>query len=204
MRQEPPVSPPPSTSCLLPIWLLLEPQVRITWYLFYCVWFISLSNVLKVLPCCSRCKNFLRSGGLHSIWYVNITFCLSIHLLINTGLFLCFDYCDKCHEHRCTNICWSSWSHLFWIYTQKWSCCILFIFSRNICTVFHSSCAIWHSHHNAPGSCFCAPSATLPSFFVLNESQPSRCKFHLSFFMYYKSSQFYIIHSFNLHLSYVQ
>ena len=67
---------------------------------------------------------------------------LSIHMLMDIRLVLCFDYCKYfCYEHWSTCIFFSNCSFV-WIYAQEWDCSSFgsstFSFLRNLHTILHS------------------------------------------------------------------
>lgn len=102
--------------------------------------------------CCSVCHHFLPSGLNNISLYVYVTFCLPIHLMIDS----LFSYLDSCVcrtlvrtlcTHICTHICLSPYFQSFWVdrYSEL-NCWIihansLFNFLRNS-TLFSMTAAL--------------------------------------------------------------
>lgn len=87
-------------------------------YLFFCVWFVSFSIMCWSFIHVVAYVNFLPYWGwMIFSFYVEISFCLSIHPSMALGLFPAFDYCELgCCEHGCTNVCGSPCFHFLWVY----------------------------------------------------------------------------------------
>lgn len=95
----------------------------------------SIWNVVFVMTSFSQCKVFKAHPCYSMDQYLTVfmtekhfvvLFYLSIHQLVDIGLFLPFGYYEECCcEYLHTSFCVNVYFHLSWVYTQEWNCWML-------------------------------------------------------------------------------